>query len=256
MPLPGSLRLPPSPQPSLPPRPAGLGDSSHRAIHHDLCNFLHPILVLSESLLQGAPEGRDPTRALEVIHASARRCLALLQQLEPAEVGSASGLEIQDLNAVLQELEPTLAHGLPPGLRLVLDLEPSLPFLALDRLQIQRMLFNLVKNAREALDGPGLISVRTALQWVAPQEASTLGITSGQWVCLEVQDDGPGVPPQHLSQVFSPHFTTKGPGRGHGLGLSGLATMVRAHQGSVRCQNAVPHGARFQIFLPVPSPAI
>lgn len=227
---------------------------SARAVYHDLVNFLHPILTLSESLLDRQSQDPDPTQALQLIRAAALRSLALVQRLHPAQGTTAPRLELQDLNDVLRELEPTLTHGLPEGLALTLDLEANLPKLTMDRLQIQRMVFNLVKNAREALQGPGRILVRSLFRQLSSAEAEDLGVTPGTFICLEVLDDGPGVAPGNLPHLFTPHFTTKGFGLGHGLGLSGVAAMARAHQGGVRCLSTPPHGARFQVFLPLEPP--
>jgi CheY-like chemotaxis protein len=108
-----------------------------------------------------------------------------------------------------------------------------------DAHQLQQVFLNLFANARHAMKaahGTGTLTVRS--------------IASDHEVLVEVEDDGPGIPAEHLGRIFDPFFTTKGAGEGTGLGLSLSIGIVEAHGGRMTAENLPDVGARFQIRLP------
>jgi len=116
---------------------------------------------------------------------------------------------------------------------------PALPTVLADRSQVQTVVTNLVKNAVEAMDHEGTL---------------TLGLeaTDGA-VELRVEDTGPGIPPEVREKLFTPYFTTKG-SRGTGLGLAMTHRIVLEHGGSIEVDDAPGGGAAFVIRLPVSGP--
>jgi len=102
--------------------------------------------------------------------------------------------------------------------------------------ELQQVVVNLVRNALDALDGPGHVWVR--------------GRAEGGDVVFEVADDGPGIPEADQGQVFDPFFTTKQPGEGTGLGLNIVYRLVTRHQGRIGLQSARGQGATFTVRLP------
>jgi signal transduction histidine kinase len=95
---------------------------------------------------------------------------------------------------------------------------------------------NIIDNAADALDGQGQITLRTRRE--------------GDWVVVEIEDDGPGIPPEIQSKLFDPFFTTKPPGQGTGLGLDiSYGIVVHKHQGDIRVISE-PGRTCFQIWLP------
>jgi len=125
------------------------------------------------------------------------------------------------------------------GIRLVAELAPLAPILG-DTHQMQQVLLNLFSNATHAMKaahGRGVLTVRCG-----PREG---------WATVEVEDDGPGIPPENLNRVFDPFFTTKGVGEGTGLGLSLSIGIVEAHGGTMQVANVPGGGARFTLRLPL-----
>jgi two-component system NtrC family sensor kinase len=124
--------------------------------------------------------------------------------------------------------------------RVTTDLAATLPKISADPYQLQQVLLNLFTNAAQAMAASprdGVLTVRTS--------ASERGVT------LVVEDNGPGIPAEHLRQVFDPFFTTKPAGEGTGLGLSLCLGIVDAHEGQMTVENIPTSGARFVIHLPV-----
>ena len=121
-------------------------------------------------------------------------------------------------------------------------LEPNLPQVTADRVQVQQVLMNLVMNSLDALsavaDRPRILTI----------QADTDSPTS---VRVAVQDTGPGINPQRMKEVFSPFYTTKPVGQGTGLGLSVSYGIIRDHGGSIEVDSAPGKGSTFRVRLPL-----
>ena len=125
------------------------------------------------------------------------------------------------------------------GVRVELGLSPDLPDVRLDAAQLRQALLNIVRNAGEALSGDGGGRLRI----------STRHARSGDCVILELDDDGPGMEPEHVSRIFDPFFSTKETGSGLGLPLT--HQVIAEHGGSIACTSTPGQGTTFTIRLPV-----
>jgi len=125
------------------------------------------------------------------------------------------------------------------GIHLVHTVDRNLPSVDGDSAGLEQVLINLLQNAFQATPRGGTVSLTTRVR--------------GRLLEFVVQDNGPGIPPEHLDRIFEPFFTTKGSGEGTGLGLSLSQTIVRRHRGTLVGEN-VPDweggGARFIVALP------
>jgi len=113
--------------------------------------------------------------------------------------------------------------------------DAALPLVEHDSAQIHQVLLNLLLNSIQAIDGPGEVRVEVAH---ADHTAS-----------VSVSDNGPGIPPEHLPNIFRPFYTTKG--KGTGLGLSLAKRIVEDHGGHIGVTSEVGRGTRFQVTLPL-----
>ena len=119
-----------------------------------------------------------------------------------------------------------------------LELDPALPTIEGNAGALNQVFLNLLKNAAEALDGRrGTISVCARREGAA--------------ILVEVRDDGPGIDPEHLPALFEPFYSTKGAGRGTGLGLSMSRRIIIEHGGSIDVSSSPGEGATFRIRLPI-----
>ena len=119
-------------------------------------------------------------------------------------------------------------------------LEPDLPKTMLDFHQLQQVLLNIITNAEQAMlvaHGRGRLRIAT-------------GRNAGR-IELRVQDDGPGIPPEHMGRIFDPFFTTKPVGQGTGLGLSICHGIVNDHGGRLWAESLPGEGATFTLELPI-----
>lgn len=127
------------------------------------------------------------------------------------------------------------------GIRVIYDLDPEAPFIFADRIQVQQVLVNLLRNASEALrnsaSGERLIAIASRR-------------LPNQMVEISVSDTGPGIPQQVLEQIFARFTTTKSAGGGMGIGLSISKRIIEAHGGKLSAENRPEGGARFCFTLP------
>lgn len=138
---------------------------------------------------------------------------------------------------VLQLLNGDLSNH---NIRVHIDLAPSLPVVIGDRIQLQQVLLNLIMNASEAMFLAGKKNCRLIIR--AAQRGD-------HHVQLSVVDQGPGIPPENLDNIFKPFFSTKS--HGMGLGLTICRTIIAAHGGQLWGTNTPPAGATFYFTLPI-----
>jgi two-component system cell cycle sensor histidine kinase/response regulator CckA len=186
----------------------------------------------------------DPREALDEAVASMERARLLTQQLLTFSKGGAPTPECVDLRALLEDIarfdvsRPDLRVALPEGAAL---------YAQADRGQIQQVFSNLLINAAQALEGrdDGLIEV--AMEYVH-LPGGAMGTAPGDFVRVQVRDNGPGIPQDALHRVFDPYFSTKRNGRG--LGLAIAHSVVTSHGGHLDVRSPPGQGAELTVLLP------
>jgi two-component system cell cycle sensor histidine kinase/response regulator CckA len=159
-----------------------------------------------------------------------------------------------ELDQLVRETTKLLAMSLSKNTRLDLDLRAGGVAIHGDAGQLQQVIMNLVLNASEACEGrQGLVQIKTGVESVKgtgqPLASMPLDIFDGEFVFLEVIDDGAGMSPQTQARMFDPFFTTKFTGRG--LGLSAVLGIVRGHSGGVGVESEPDRGTKFRVLLPI-----
>jgi two-component system, cell cycle sensor histidine kinase and response regulator CckA len=156
-----------------------------------------------------------------------------------------------DLSDTVRSTSRLLARVLGEEITLDLDLAPRLGAVEADAGMIGQVLLNFAVNARDAMTGTGRLTIRTCEQTLA--EARLEGgqrILPGHYIVLSVQDIGSGIAPENLSRIFEPFFTTKESGRGTGIGLATVYSIVQQHRGVVTVQSKLGGGSTFTVYLP------
>jgi signal transduction histidine kinase len=167
------------------------------------------------------------------------RTQRLVGDLRDFAAPGGSGRSAVDLRRGLESTAKLVAHVLRQSrVELRLDLAPELPAVEGDPRALNQVFLNLLKNAAEALEGRG------GTVWVSARR-------EGDWVRVEVRDDGPGIAPEAIPRVFEPFHTTRSAGRGTGLGLSISRRIVAEHGGSLELHSAPGTGASFAVLLPL-----
>ena len=147
----------------------------------------------------------------------------------------------EDLNAMIRRSLLLVKHELTSThTNTVTELDGSLPQVLLDPNRIQQVFVNVFMNAIQAMSNGGTLSVRTycTSPFEMARSRDHKNCKSGDTIVVtEVDDSGPGVPPEKLTKVFDPFFTTKPAGRGTGLGLTVVRKIVEMHDGTIAISN-------------------
>ena len=226
-------------------------------IAHDFNNLL--VGVLSNVSLLEAEENVSPEvlreRLAEMRRAAERATELTGQLLQYA--GKRRPVERPlDPRELLEELPDLMTEPVSRRVRLRIDSPGSLPVLRADGTQIRQVLMNLVLNAAESIEGDG--EVRVCARLLRDQEPEGKLIPAGarprgDWLWVEVADDGSGIEADTLGRVFDPFFTTKSEGRG--LGLAAALGIVRSHRGFIEVASTPGQGSSFRLWLPAePAP--
>jgi len=128
------------------------------------------------------------------------------------------------------------------------DLSEDLCRVQIDAGQISQVIQNLVKNAEQAMPQGGSIHIKAENIVVGVEEMLRVSLEQGKYVKLCVQDSGPGIPPDKLSMIFDPYFTTKS--AGSGLGLAIAFSVMKRHNGLITVDSPEGQGATFCLYLP------
>jgi two-component system NtrC family sensor kinase len=210
-------------------------------IAHELNNPLASVLGYAQLLESAAADPRVSKR-VGIIHAEARRCQKIVQNLLSFARRHDPERKPFSLNEVVESVLGLVAYQLRvANVRVERALDPELPSVLGDAHQIRQVVLNLVTNAYQAIRDTGRegrVLVRTS-------------VARPGWVDLIVQDDGPGIAEADRGRIFDPFFTTKGAGQGTGLGLSLASGTVTAHGGRIEVESKAGEGAMFRVELPV-----
>jgi len=220
-------------------------------VAHDFNNMLGIILGYVELAMDRVGPD-DPLHAdLEEIRKAAQRSADLTRQLLAFARKQTIAPKVLDLNDTVEGLLKMLQRVI--GEDITLDWKPGqgLWTIKMDPAQIDQILVNLCVNARDAIAGPGRITVETR-NTVLDEEscARQAGSSPGEYVTLTVTDDGCGMDSMTFLLLFEPFFTTKEMGKGTGLGLATVYGIVQQNNGFINVDSEPGQGATFKIYLP------
>ncbi len=213
---------------------------------HEIKNPLGGIKGAAQLLRREAD--RIPTIAqyTDIMIREVDRVNLLIEQLldlsQPAKLNLAS-LNIHEILDDVLFLEGQTVQGSKIVVRKNYD--PSLPPIRGDRVQLAQVFLNLVKNALQAMNGRGCLTVTTRIETVF--HIREPGRKRVNFIWVDVEDDGPGIKEEELSHIFSPFFTTKN--NGTGLGLAICYRIIKEHGGLIRVENREGKGASFKVSL-------
>ena len=217
-------------------------------LSHDFNNLLAVIISNLEMLeTRVNDDGMSPDLVAAAMRASMSG-VALNRKLLAFSREQSLALEGLDLGQELQFLQPLLQVTLQEQITYRLDAPDDLwPVLA-DRALLQSALLNLAVNARDAMGDKGSLTITAGNVHLSSEQGK--GGLVGEFVAIEVADDGEGMDQETITQAFQPFFTTKGFGEGSGLGLSMVYGFVKQSGGHVEIDSTPGQGTRITIYLP------
>ena len=234
-------------------------------IAHDFNNLL--VAMLGQSTLALAKLSPDHSARLHIEKSvkAAEHAAHLTRQLLAYSGRGQFEKHTINLNVLLQDNLHFFQIAIPKHILLQQEFSEPLPAIEGDLGQIQQVVMNLIINAVEAIgDQAGVVRLHTSSQTINPRTQSMTfygdsPLQSGFYVCLEVEDNGPGMTAETQAKIFDPFFSTKFTGRG--LGLAAVLGIVRGHKGGLQVSSETGKGTTFRLFFPaarataVPIPA-
>jgi len=222
-------------------------------INHEICNPLGIVKAQTEAFMldeeDGLLKGRTPEELLERVSNIFRvtlkqieRATAITQKLSNfAKPIKAAAMEPVSVEHEVDEVILLVGHDLKlEKIAVHKEIAGDLPKIVVDRRQLQEVLFNLIRNAGQAIKPPGTITVRAR--------------ESGGDVRIEIEDTGSGIPADKLEKIYDPFFTTKEPGKGTGLGLFIVRQIVERNKGRISLESTVGKGTTFFLDFPAAQP--
>lgn len=218
-------------------------------VAHDARNALVPVVYAADVLRSQSP---PPAAELaRIVEEGCHRVASILRRI--TAVDRHSPVVALDINIIVSELTGTLHAMLTDHAQLKMRLESPLPAVVIERADLERMLLNLVANAREAVNQGGRVLLATSSRTVGVAVAG--GPPPGEWIVIEVEDDGTGMNAETRARALQPYFTTKPGSPGSGLGLPSVMRATRAAGGYLVIESAPGQGTKVGIWLPCAEPA-
>lgn len=223
-------------------------------VAHDFNNILTAVLgniEIAAMDLHGDPE--EAKQHLAVAARAVERAADLTKQML-AYVGKApTQLRGILINYLIQDQAQLWRSTIRPNIALNQELNP-IPAIQIDPTHIEQILMNLILNANDAIGNKkGEITLRTSSRHYDMEEIRRFihfeNTTDGEYVVLEVSDNGPGISTEVLGRIFDPFFSTKFTGRG--MGLAAVLGLVRYYNGWIKVTTEIDKGTNFQIGLPI-----
>lgn len=224
-------------------------------VAHDLNNVLSGLVSYPELILMDLPENSPLEKSIRTIQKSGERAANIVQDLLTLARRGVSVSEIVNLNEVIKEYlknpEYEILRLNHPDIELELNLSSDLLLLSGSPVHLAKTVMNLISNAIEANVSEGVIRIETENRYIDTPIKGYDDIEEGDYVVLQVIDNGIGISPEDVSRIFEPFYTKKVMGRsGTGLGMAVVWGTVKDHNGYIDIQSKEGQGTTVTIYFP------
>jgi signal transduction histidine kinase/CheY-like chemotaxis protein len=221
-------------------------------IAHDFNNILGAVIGYAEMAREDSPKGAKSVRYLDKVLDASDRARNLVRQILAFSRQENIEPVLLAPEIIVREAAALLRPSLPTTIAIQVEVELDIPTVMADPTQLHQIVINLATNAFHAMEATGgiLHLSLTTVDWRQQTPVAFPESRPGLFVCLTVEDTGPGIPAVVRERIFEPFFTTKEIGRGTGMGLSTVHGIVQKCGGFITCDSEPGHGATFRVFLP------
>ena len=223
-------------------------------IAHDYNNLMSIIMGNLSMAQEEAEPGSDLADFLNEANMASHKARDLTHELMSLSKGGRPVREVGSLNEVLKNVSEFIPAD--SGISLMESISQDLKLVPYDRLKMRAVIKNVVKNAVEAMPDGGTLKIKAEnLRVEDAKQDSGLSLKLGDFVHVSIQDQGKGIPKEHLDKIFDPYFSTKAMGtqKGMGLGLATAYAIVQKHGGHIAINSSSGAGTTVNIYLPAES---
>ncbi len=217
-------------------------------IAHDFNNLLTPIMASLELIRRRLDDARS-TDLIDGALQSAERARNLVGRLLTFARRQTLKPQAVALRELVEGMHDLIERSLGPTIEVRIEIPERLPAVVVDPHQFELAILNLAVNARDAMGEGGRLEIGARTDLVI--DGAVDGLGAGHYVCLEVADNGGGMPAEVLARCMEPFFSTKGVGKGTGLGLSMVQGLVAQSGGGLGIHSEIGKGTRVSIWLPI-----
>lgn len=222
-------------------------------VAHDFNNLLTVIMGYCSLILDNSElMAREKTLENDVrgIQETSRKAVKLTRQLMTFSEKQIHNPKNIDLNSVINDLQGLFSRMIPDRISIKMNLTVDETVIHIDPVQMEQVIINLVLNARDAIQDRGEIAIITAVKKIDEPVNTFKGIIpEGEYIHLEITDNGSGIPEEIQTKIFEPFFTTKKGDRGIGLGLSTVYGIIQHSGCYIDMKSKLGQGTSFSFFF-------
>ncbi len=222
-------------------------------IAHDFNNILFPIIGYTEMLMEDLSEGNSSIRNdLNQVYTGALRARDLVQQILAFARQEENELKLMKMQPIIKEAMKLIRSTIPTSISIRQNLQSDCRPVTADPTQIHQIVMNLATNAYHAMEeNGGELTVNLKEIQLGQDDLINPDMSPGLYACLTICDTGLGMVKDVMNRIFDPFFTTKEKGKGTGMGLSVVHSIVKHMNGEIRVYSEPGKGTEFQVYLPV-----
>jgi CheY-like chemotaxis protein len=222
-------------------------------IAHDFNNILASIMGFTDLAQEKSRIYKNDKlqEYLRQVMRAGERARDMISQMLAFSRGCESELHPQDLHPLIKESVKMLQYTLPSSIELRTNIQRGIPQVMVDPVQLGQTIVNLCINSRDAMNSKGAIEIGLQQpKYIHIECTSCHEMVTGNYVELFVADSGQGIDPRYLTRVFEPFFSTKDTGKGTGMGLAMVHSIVHHHKGHLHVESTPNVGTNVRLFFP------
>ena len=225
-------------------------------VAHDLNNILSGLVSYPELILMDLPDNSPLKQPILAIQQSGQKAATIVQDLLTLARRGVSVREVTNLNDIIDQYLNSPEHRkileLHPGVAIITCLAPKMLNIVGSPVHLSKTLMNLVSNAAEAMPNGGRIRIVTNTCYIDKSLNAYDKVEEGDYVTLQVVDEGVGISKQDLERIFEPFYTKKTMGKsGTGLGMAVIWGTVKDHSGYIDVKSNLNEGTTFTLYYPI-----
>ncbi len=219
-------------------------------VAHEFNNMLNIIAGHAELALLNIPQENEACKDIEQIKKAVQRSAEITKKLLTFARKHEKKESVINLNHVIDSMIGMLTRLIGENIHLTWEPADNELWVKIDPASIDQIIVNLCVNARDAIRDHGAITIKTKTAFFNEEKAKVYGVTEGDFVLIEISDDGCGMEEETISHIFDPFFTTKEVGKGTGLGLTTMYGIVKNNGGFIDVSSKRGSGTVFSIYIP------